>query len=492
MTPLQKARFMYFKGIEHGVVLSLFPSTAIKERILLKALVRFGYNKVENNKIIIEETVPLNHDDAVSGVGVKEVIDVSANIDLKNDNGEIYDNNNNNNNDNNDNNNYGDNNNNNNKSCEKTDKCQAEESASKILSQLPYSTRSLWVSSYQSWLWNRVAAHRLYTYTEQDLIDVQLQQEKELELEFRREKVVESEGDKVIENDNVNNTPHGVYDNDIKNHQISKNGFINLMKKETSLNENHSIRTVDDEPLLAMVGDLVHAQSLEPYLLISSEYSNINSNDDVSNSNNNDNSSNNNKKSDTNCNEESNSVIALTEEHIAAMTLDNRRHVFKHYVVLPLFGKKVLYPNNANGRYVHVRTYTHIHTYTHIYIHTHTHRLTHTYTHTHRHTHTYAHRTNTHIHIRIHISSLSRFYLINPSPIYESSPFTNTQHRYYSELLRAEGILDCFDPLKPLGYMRSSDTAGTEKIVENFNEINSRSIVPVPRGAYRKIMVRKT
>ena len=475
MTALQKARFMYFKGIEPGVVLSLFPSTAVKERILLKALVRFGHNKVENSKIIIEEIVPLNHEDAVSGMGVKEVVDISSNIDLEHNNSENYDVKNNNNNI---------NNNNNNKSCEKIDKCKAEESASKILSQLPYSTRSLWVSSYQSWLWNRVAAHRLYPHTEHDLTDMQLQQEKELDL--KREIVIESEGDEVVENDDVNDTPPGVYDNDVKYHQINKYGngkkdFTEAKKKETSVYQSYSIQTVDDESLLAMVGDLVHVQSLAPYLLKSSDYSNINSHDNVRNSNSNDNSSNNNKKSDINCNEESNSVIALTEEHIAAMTLDNRRHVFKHYVVLPLFGKKVLYPNNANGRYVHV------HAHVRAYSHTHKQTSTHTHTHTHSHIHTH-----THMHIRIHITSLSRFYLINPAPIHESSHLTNTEHRYYSELLRAEGILDCFDPLKPLGYMRSSDTAGTEKIFENFYEINSRSIVPVPRGAYRKIMVRKT
>ena len=370
MTPLQKARFMYFKGIEPGVVLSLFPNTAVKERILLKAIVRFGYNKVEHNKIIIDETVSLNHEDAVSGVGAKEVIDISGDIDLNNDNRENYDNNN----DKNDHNNNNNNNNNNNKSCEKIDECKAEESASKIISQLPYSTRSLWVSSYQSWLWNRVAAHRLYTRTEHDLTNVQLQQEKELERE--RERVIESNENKGVEIDDVNNCPPTLYDNDVKNHQIDKNGdgkedFIEVTKKKTSADANYVIRTVDDETLLAMAGDLVHEQSLAPYLLKSSERLNISSHDNVGNSKNNDNSSNDNKKSDINCNEESNSVIALTEEQIAAMSLDDRRHVFKHYVVLPLFGKKVLYPNNANGRYVHV--HAHACTYSHTKKHTHTH-----------------------------------------------------------------------------------------------------------------------
>jgi hypothetical protein len=51
-------------------------------------------------------------------------------------------------------------------------------------------------------------------------------------------------------------------------------------------------------------------------------------------------------------------------------------------------------------------------------------------------------------------------------------------------------VQDCFDPLKTLGYVRSSDTVSVQDTVENSHGINSRSLVPVPRGAYRKIMVK--
>ena len=47
-----------------------------------------------------------------------------------------------------------------------------------------------------------------------------------------------------------------------------------------------------------------------------------------------------------------NSVIVLTSAHIANLSETRRAQLFRDSVLLPLFGKKIIYPENENGRYV--------------------------------------------------------------------------------------------------------------------------------------------
>ena len=44
-------------------------------------------------------------------------------------------------------------------------------------------------------------------------------------------------------------------------------------------------------------------------------------------------------------------VIALTGAHIAVLSAEQRLTLFRDGCVLPLFGKKMRYPENENGRY---------------------------------------------------------------------------------------------------------------------------------------------
>ena len=393
LTPLQKARFMFSKGVDPGVVLSLFPSTAVKERILLKAIVRFGCSTLR--VISSDEKVVIG--DELKNVTTKEDVNTNEdNNDLKNDdmnmntnskkdcgsggnvnNRNIYNDKDNDSSKNNDSNNSNNNPNKIDQNKARQHTMQCEESASKILSQLPYSTRSLWVSSYQSWLWNRAAAHRLYTHADcdekekmEENIDVNMDEN----TEEKDVSEVRIEGNKVDENNNFNdNSNHS----DSNSNQRSKNGnekkVITKEVKHESNTEtgNNDVCVLDDDSLIAMVGDLVHAHSLAPYLLSSHTHTNKNNNN-VNNNNNNkssnsdsmsDNSNNNNNNNGNNQIEESNTVTALTEEILSGLSLADRRHLFKHCVLLPLFGKKMIYPNNSNGTYVrsHARTHVHMH-----------------------------------------------------------------------------------------------------------------------------------
>ena len=438
LTPLQKARFMYFQGFEPGVVLSFFPSTAVKERILLKAIVRFGCGTV--TEINCDEkarfgdelrNVRKTEDGTIDEDNVKrDDMEVNANDYEKNYKScsNIYncssrheennDNNDNINNNSNSNNNSNNNNNNNNinndikidenKSLQHTMQC--EESASKILSQLPYSTRSLWVSSYQSWLWNRAAAHRLYTHTECDekeKVNEEMDENKVDNVRIQGSEVPHNKimadtmdvnmderiEDKVrsvvrVEENEVDDIDYDSSSSDdnrrSNSNQRSKIGDENEGVAEENKDEgstktgNNDVCVLDDDLLIAMVGDLVHVHSLAPYLLKPPTYTNNDNqnnndndkdNDDNNNnhSNNNDNDKNNNIRSNNQI-EESNTVTALSEETLSGLSLADRRHLFKHCVVLPLFGKKMVYPNNTNGRCVRSQTRTHMHVYMYIHI----------------------------------------------------------------------------------------------------------------------------
>jgi tRNA(Glu) U13 pseudouridine synthase TruD len=422
LTPLQKARFMFYKGFEPGVVLSFFPSTAVKERILLKAIVRFGCGTVRDisseEKVVIGDE--LNIVTTTGDSNNDEDNDNLKNDDMKDDtndnekNDESHSNidncssSHNNDHDSRKNNNYNNNKNTNrivqNNAQQHTMQC--EESASKILSQLPYSTRSLWVSSYQSWLWNRAAAHRLYTHTEcgdnmdetmcdnmaekvGDNVRIQdsmVPNNKEMEEKEGSEgKIEDSE---VLNNDGNNGTNNSCSHSDSNNKSnISqrsnngdeKKGVTKEIKNEINTKRGNSdVCVLDDDSLIAMVGDLVHVNSLAPYLLKSPTHTNNNSNNNNNDDNNkyssnNDSSSdknNNNNNSSNNLSEESNTVTALSEEILSGLSLADRRHLFKHCVVLPLFGKKMIYPTNSNGTYVrsHARSHVHVYMFIHKYV----------------------------------------------------------------------------------------------------------------------------
>lgn len=111
-TPLTYARQLYVDGSALGAVMSAMPRAMVKERMCLKAMLRFGWTR----------RTPAKGGGGLSGD--RGCGDHNGGVPVP---------------------------------------VPAEDEAlsARVLGQVPFSTRALWVSAYQSWLWNKVASHRL-------------------------------------------------------------------------------------------------------------------------------------------------------------------------------------------------------------------------------------------------------------------------------------------------------------------------------------------
>jgi hypothetical protein len=317
------------------VVLNSMPRAAVKERILLKAMVRFGWGVVDRQSRAAPFTpgAPV-----IPGVPCREVTRLGDNDNHSSNSNSNSDSNSNNN----------SNSNSVREEQERERDSKDDEIASRVIAQLPYSTRSLWVSSYQSWLWNNVASHRLMSTSNAAAANPS-----------------SGEGSNTQTYTGSGTDSSGGTGENGKSVTCADscdsggNGdIVSLISEE----DRGAMAAV--EGLQAMVGDLVHSSCLSSlslsHVLFSLQRDPPTGPDR------------------SNCASASVSdhaltrtghshddtlpvyvplptsddpVIALTVAHISSLSAVQRGYLFRNSVLLPLFGKKILFPENATGRY---------------------------------------------------------------------------------------------------------------------------------------------
>ena len=260
LSGLQGARDLFARGASIVSVLNLMPRTAIKERMLLKAMVRFGWIARAYRKSTFEVFTNGNNSDSHSN-GQQEDVAISV----------------------------------------------------RVLGQIPYSTRSLWVSAYQSWIWNRVASHRLITSSydsnsHSSVSDV-LCEQVGTNLTPLTPVPLATEGDLVYISAIASNESKQITDDVAKKSVITSGSSSCVSIDSNFISASNEPTSLDTEYVtVAAVAGSVGSPMTSDY------------------------------------------VIALTREHIAGMSDSQRALLFRDSVLLPLFGKKIIYPNNENGR----------------------------------------------------------------------------------------------------------------------------------------------
>ena len=403
------ARELYLSGASPSAVFNAMPKTAVKERIVLKAMIRMGWRRKIN-------LIKRKNDDHLNDVGnskscknenENDVVDdldesstksecISQGVEMyetrQKCEGNAKDRKNRDNNDNNDddsNRNDTDNrnddchrinyhpknntvnmndNDNDGKKGDSDNDGDNEECAGRVLSQLPYSSRSLWVSSYQSWLWNRAASHRLLESPNSDgrlmVIEGDLVFHSALQIALKnaeniRESMMMADG--VLANDcneNQQKKESVNLDDNNENNSYYKSKDSNCINLNDSEDKDDEITTINDDNNSCTddnncnnngndKSDVSGIKFSTPFILEGSRTQNITQN----------------SKSNpieiktsipiptplANTSNLGDTVIVLTAEHISILTLIQREELFKLAVVLPLFGRKMIYPENANG-----------------------------------------------------------------------------------------------------------------------------------------------
>jgi tRNA pseudouridine synthase D (TruD) len=346
-SPLQNARSMYARGVEASVVLSSMPRAAVKERILLKAMVRFGWGVAERHS----RAAP-----GIPGVPCRGVTGLDHGDDQSADNDNYWRNSNSD--------TSGDTERNSNcvkeeqererkrerkRERERERESKDDEIASRVIAQLPYSTRSLWVSSYQSWLWNNVASHRLMISSNATDANPFSGERSNTQTQTR----TDSSGGSGGSRENGGSKGSGTCAD-------SSESSGNCDEASISDWDRSAVAAV--EGLQAMVGDLVHSSSLA-YLALSlpllSQHTDPPVGPDQSNC-----ASASISDHDLNRTRHGHNdtlplplspsddpVIYLTVSHISSLSAAQRGYLFRHSVLLPLFGKRILLPENSTGRF---------------------------------------------------------------------------------------------------------------------------------------------
>ena len=317
---LHTARELFANGAHPASVLNAMPRAAIKECMLLKAMVRFGW--VARKYIQISptdrkmKTVEINSDGSADTRSEKEEMEVSA----------------------------------------------------RVLSQIPYSTRSLWVSAYQSWIWNRVASHRLIatgcdlhshaspalsgemkaSFT--PLIPIPLAMEGDLvHLSAITSNLSKHVDDNVAEDciaitticssssDNNKSSSSSNTRNKSNNNDDNKNddNYDNNDDNDNNNDNNKSSTSNGSSDYGSSDGISAQKGSMNDNFCDSNGYVSTET-----------------PTSSTGSSIIANSIIVLTSAHIANLSETRRAQLFRDSVLLPLFGKKIIYPENENGRYV--------------------------------------------------------------------------------------------------------------------------------------------
>jgi hypothetical protein len=338
---LQNARSMYARGVEAGVVLNSMPRAAVKERILLKAMVRFGWGVAERHSRAAP-CIP-----GIPGVPCRGFTKLDHGDDQRADENENYRRNSNSD-------TSSDTNSNSSSVKEEQERERERESkddeiASRVIAQLPYSTRSLWVSSYQSWLWNNVASYRLMSSSNAADANTASGEGSNTQTQSR----TDSSGGSVGSRENRGSEGSGTCADSCESRG-------NCDVAPITDEDRSAVAAV--EGLQAMVGDLVHYSSLSslslplPFLSqhtdppIGPDQSNcasasISDHDLIRKRQGHD---------DTlplPLPPSDDPVICLTVTHISSLSTAQRGYLFRHSVLLPLFGKRILFPENATGRY---------------------------------------------------------------------------------------------------------------------------------------------
>lgn len=335
--PLQNARSMYARGVEAGVVLNSMPRAAVKERMLLKAMVRFGWDVDYQSRAAPDTTgvpgIPCRGDTGL-GLGIDDSADSNSNSTSNSSSSS---------------NGSSSSNRDSNRSSAEVEgdrekgrerESKDEEIASRVIAQLPYSTRSLWVSSYQSWLWNNVASHRL-------MISSTLTGTNPNSGEASNTRTrIQTRTDSSEGREGSGTCAVGC--------DSSSGGDM------ASHFSDEDCSAVDDgESSEAMVGDLVHSSSLCSPSLLSLHTDPLQAPDQSNcpSTTISDHGTIHTRHSHTDTfpvpvpPSDNDPVIALTEGHISSLSRAQKSYLFRHSVLLPLFGKKILYPENATGRY---------------------------------------------------------------------------------------------------------------------------------------------